>query len=132
MAMICTAASKSKMADGVSLSDDDRWPWLALQIGESLRSGTAEGCCVLRTERAYPAIPFRPHRPEAPVFVCGWMEEDDRRATRNAVSLITWRRRFLDPQVRLLEPLDRRDGNAAFGFWPRCPFTESLELRDGT
>jgi gluconokinase len=97
-------ASKSKMADGVSLSDDDRWPWLA-RVGETLRSGTAEVVACSALKRAYRDA-IRAIIPEA-YFV--WLDGEagmiaERLAMRSHEYMAPT---LLGSQVRLLEPLDR-------------------------
>ena len=47
-----SVASKSKMADGVSLSDDDRLPWQA-RVGATLHSGAAEVVACSALKRGY-------------------------------------------------------------------------------
>jgi gluconokinase len=99
-----SVASKSKMAGGVSLSDDDRWLWLA-RVGETLRSGAAEVVACSALKRVHRDA-IRAIIPEV-YFV--WLDGEagmivERLGLRSHEYMAPTLR---GSQVRLLEPLGR-------------------------
>lgn len=105
------AANKAKMAQGIPLTDDDRWPWLRL-VGERLAAGDAPivACSALR--RVYRDA-LRELAPDA--FFALLTGSPKLLAARVAARHHEYMpATLLDSQLATLEPLGPDENGAAF------------------
>ena len=92
--------SRAKMAAGVPLTDEDRWPWLA-RVGEALADGGVAACSAL-TRRYRDAIRAAAGRDVLFVFLDTPRADLERRLTTRAGHFVS--PSLLDSQLALLEP----------------------------
>lgn len=105
-------SNKAKMGSGVPLTDEDRWPWLAV-VGQTLRDHSqADGvvvACSALTRRYRDAI-----RETAPMTWFGVLHADEDELVRRSQSRTD---HFMPPalvrsQIELLEPLEAGERGA--------------------
>jgi gluconokinase len=103
------AANKEKMAAGIPLTDDDRWPWLR-RIGERLAVGDGVIIACSSLKRTYREL-LREYAPDAYFALLSGTREllAERLAGRHHEYMPTT---LLDSQLATLEPLgaDERGG----------------------
>lgn len=92
--------SRAKMAAGVPLTDEDRWPWLA-RVGEALANGGVAACSAL-TRRYRDAIRAAAGRDVLFVFLDAPRADLERRVTTRTGHFVS--PSLLDSQLALLEP----------------------------
>lgn len=105
------AANKKKMADGVPLTDEDRWPWLRL-VGERLAAGDGAIVACSALKRSYRDA-LREAAPDAFFALLSGTREllAARVAARHHEYMPA---SLLDSQLATLEPLEPDEFGAVF------------------
>jgi len=97
-----SAANVAKMASGIPLTDDDRWPWLAA-IGNALAGEGAMVAACSALKRAYrEAIARAAGRPVSFIFLSGSREILEQRIKARRGHFMP--PSLLDSQLAILEP----------------------------
>lgn len=119
--------SRAKMAAGVPLTDEDRWPWLA-RVGEALANGGVAACSAL-TRRYRDAIRAAVGRNVLFVFIDGPRADLERRIATRTGHFVS--PSLLDSQLALLEPPGAEEQAITLG--PHTPLADIVaRCRDWT
>lgn len=111
--------SRAKMAAGVPLTDEDRWPWLA-RVGEALAGGGVAACSAL-TRRYRDAIRAAAGRDVLFVFIDALRVDLERRIATRTGHFVS--PSLLDSQLALLDRLAPKNRRSRLAPTRRLPIS---------